>query len=283
MHKLLLTALLTTVAIPALAADLPAKAPARPAAPVADWTGFYIGGHAGYGWGRFSDIDEDDLIGIFTGHSFSEPKMKGWVAGIHGGYNWQVSQQIVLGIEGDYSFADINDEQSLSRGPANSFIRVGNAICINACVQTDNLNIKINSLASIRGRFGFLMTPNFLLYGTGGVAFAHTKVNVNSSSVTGIALTGTPIGTPFANLDASEKTNWTGFVVGGGGEWMLTRNILLRVEYLHYDFGDKTLTIDGNATRHAILDIPGTTFPVSTDVKTSLRSDVIRGGLSLKF
>ena len=35
---------------PALAADMPVKAPY--AAPVFNWTGFYIGAHAGYAWGR---------------------------------------------------------------------------------------------------------------------------------------------------------------------------------------------------------------------------------------
>jgi high affinity Mn2+ porin len=35
----------------ALAADLPVKAPVRSA--VYDWTGFYLGGHTGYGGGSF--------------------------------------------------------------------------------------------------------------------------------------------------------------------------------------------------------------------------------------
>src|ERR1700756_2565870 len=39
---------------PASAADLPVKAPI--ASPVYDWTGFYIGANAGFGWGR-NDAD----------------------------------------------------------------------------------------------------------------------------------------------------------------------------------------------------------------------------------
>src|SRR3954468_13382175 len=49
---------LVALAAPAAAADLAArpyaKAPAMIAAAVYDWTGFYIGGNAGYSWGRAS-------------------------------------------------------------------------------------------------------------------------------------------------------------------------------------------------------------------------------------
>jgi opacity protein-like surface antigen len=291
MNKLLLAILLAGVAVPAIAADLPVKAPYREPV-INNWTGFYIGGHGGFGWGKFKDVDEADLVGTFTGDSFNEPKMRGWVAGVHGGYNWQVSNVFVLGIEGDYSFAGIKENQSLSAGPKGADLTIGNILCHNACVQTDSLNTKIDSLASIRGRLGFLVTPNFLLYGTGGAAFAHTKVDVNSSSVTGIELVSVgppptiklPVGTPFANLDASNKTNWTGWVAGVGGEWMLSPNILLRVEYLHYGFGDKTLNVSGNLDRHAIGGIiPAAAFLVDRDVKTSLNADVVRGGVSFKF
>ncbi|MBX9828675.1 MAG: porin family protein, partial [Xanthobacteraceae bacterium] len=53
-HRVLIAAgLLASVALPAAAADLPARAPAYApvVAPITSWTGFYIGGNAGYGWG----------------------------------------------------------------------------------------------------------------------------------------------------------------------------------------------------------------------------------------
>ena len=46
--------LLAFAAAPALAADLPVKAPPMPPAPVWNWTGFYIGVNGGYSWGRSS-------------------------------------------------------------------------------------------------------------------------------------------------------------------------------------------------------------------------------------
>ena len=46
----------SALATPAVAADLPLKAPAPPPVQAVSWTGLYVGGHAGYAWGR-SDGD----------------------------------------------------------------------------------------------------------------------------------------------------------------------------------------------------------------------------------
>jgi outer membrane immunogenic protein len=281
----LLAVLLSCVAMPALAADLPGKAPARPAV-VADWTGFYVGGHAGYGWSKFDDIDDENLVGFFTGDSFGSPEPKGFVGGFHAGYNWQVSSMLVIGIEGDFSFSNMKKDQTLNvaGGPlvVSPFI---NGIACGNCDLQDSLRVKVDNFASIRGRLGFLVAPSFMLYGTGGAAWAETNVDVNGSAVfTNAASPASLRGTQFASLSASADKTFSGWVVGGGGEYMLTRNILLRVEYLHYDFGSKTVTVDGTVNRAGFPGFPAVvSAPVSADVKTSLTTDVIRGGVSFKF
>jgi outer membrane immunogenic protein len=78
---------------PALGADL-TKAPAYkapPLAPIFSWTGFYVGGHGGYGW---SDSQGLDLKGGFGGGQV--------------GYNYQMNN-FVWGIEGDVAWADISE------------------------------------------------------------------------------------------------------------------------------------------------------------------------------
>lgn len=66
----------------ASAADMPVKAP-RPVAappPVYNWTGFYVGGHVGYLWGR-THVEEDGVVtedGVPT---------NGVVGGALAGYN----------------------------------------------------------------------------------------------------------------------------------------------------------------------------------------------------
>jgi outer membrane immunogenic protein len=282
----LLAVLLSCVAMPALAADLPAKAPRQAPVVVSDWTGFYVGGHAGYGWSKFDDIDEGNLVGFFTGDSFTSPEPKGFVGGFHAGYNWQVSSMLVLGIEGDFSFSNMKKDQTLNVAGARDVLSpfIDGVACFHCDLQ-DNLNVKIDSLASIRARLGFLVAPSFMLYGTGGAAWAETKVDVNGSATWTQSPDLIPArrGVQFANISASGDKTFSGWVIGGGGEYMLTRNILLRVEYLHYDLGSKTVTVDGNVNRIALPGFPVVTGAVSADVKTSLTTDVIRGGVSFKF
>lgn len=75
---------------PANAADVPVKGPYYKAAPaVFDWTGFYIGAHAG--WGRESGGES------------------GFIGGGQIGYNWQFNRNWVLGIEGDITGTDISE------------------------------------------------------------------------------------------------------------------------------------------------------------------------------
>src|SRR5262245_54695621 len=84
------------LAAPALAADMPVKARPSPVAAAYDWSGFYMGIHAGYGWG-----DTSFTMPGFAGTS--EYDANGFVGGGHVGINWQPNQ-FVFGIEGALSF-----------------------------------------------------------------------------------------------------------------------------------------------------------------------------------
>lgn len=83
---------LALCAVRAQAADLPAPEipmiAQAPAAAAYDWTGFYIGGNVGYGWGT---IDPKG------GKNFD---VNGVLGGGQIGANWQFSQ-FVLGLETD--------------------------------------------------------------------------------------------------------------------------------------------------------------------------------------
>src|SRR5205809_2086555 len=97
--------------LPAMAADLPLKAPA--AKTVYDWTGFYLGGHTGYGAGSFgpgtNPLPEQ---GVFLPHSLT-----GLIGGYQAGYNRQLPNNIVLGVEADVSFTSPLDRARLIPAP----------------------------------------------------------------------------------------------------------------------------------------------------------------------
>jgi len=90
---------------PALAADLPMKAaPLAPAPAVAPtWTGLYVGGHIGAGWGT---IESDaNIAGVLT-LPVSSHNTNGMLGGLQAGYNYQMGWA-VLGIEGAWSWANV--------------------------------------------------------------------------------------------------------------------------------------------------------------------------------
>jgi outer membrane immunogenic protein len=82
--------------LPASAADAPIKGPYYKAEPVFNWTGFYVGGHVGYGWGEASVPA--------AGVTFD---IDGFLGGAQLGYNWQFNRNWVFGIETDISASDI--------------------------------------------------------------------------------------------------------------------------------------------------------------------------------
>src|SRR6202007_1865682 len=91
-------------AVPALAADLPArttytKAPAY-VAPLYNWTGFYIGGNIGGAFPR-----NNSFAGLTTGNNNNGS----FFGGLQVGYDYQFAPNWVLGVEGQYSWLANNN------------------------------------------------------------------------------------------------------------------------------------------------------------------------------
>jgi opacity protein-like surface antigen/outer membrane protease len=195
-----------------LAADLmPVKA--SPAAlPPASWTGFYIGGHIGMARGE-SRVGDPFGTSIF-GDDVATP---GFLGGATVGYNWQMGA-FVLGIEGDFSLADIN-------GTNTCFAFSGTYVSSNCAAKTD-------WFATITGRVGHVIGAGgrTLVYGKGGVAFARDRldVSVNNQFVGG--------GIPPATTHAGSATA-TGWTLGIGIEHALTPAWSVKAEYDYLDFG----------------------------------------------
>jgi outer membrane immunogenic protein len=180
------------------AADLAVKAPVYKAPPpviLSDWAGFYVGVHGGYGWGSTS----------FGPPGRLSAKPAGGLGGGQVGYNWQFGQ-VVAGVEGDFSGADIQ-----ASGPG-GILRFANG-------QTSPLSqtMKFDELATARARLGYVVFPGVLAYATGGGAWGHSNATFNSG---------------FASANAD---GW-GWTAGAGVEYKLMEHLLLRVEYLHYGF-----------------------------------------------
>jgi outer membrane immunogenic protein len=203
----------------ASAADMAVRAaPAPVYAPT--WTGFYVGVHAGAAWQSTPNWRFTDPNGALLTTNLHDSSSLGAVGGVQGGYNWQFAPAWVVGVEGDVSWASLSDHRTSN---------VLNAAGVSAA--TLQMTANTEWLASIRGKLGFTgWLNNTMLYVTGGGAWAGVEYNTQAQSLTPAVA---PI-TLNSSATISTTTVKSGWVLGGGAEWMATTNILLRAEYLYY-------------------------------------------------
>ena len=207
--------------------------------PTFNWSGFYIGANVGAASAR-SNLANGPLIGptpILSGGLSYDANGTGVIGGVQAGYNWQTSN-FVYGLEGDISLG------SLDRSASPVFV---------FGVPNSSFNSRFSSLATIRGRLG-LAFDSFLVYGTGGVAFANIKDELVNVSV------------PFTAGPTGIVTGWA---AGAGIEFALAEHWTAKVEYLHAGFAART-------TNFSVF---GVNYSLSA--KDSL--DIGRIGINYKF
>lgn len=156
---------LTAAAGTALAADMP-QAPTLvfeetiEVQQYVDWTGLYVGGQLGW---AFSNFNNQTIGGNIN------PYDSGISGGVYGGYNMQVTPNVVVGLEGDFSLTDIQ--------------RTGRN-------GTATLNSSSDWNANVRGRLGYAF-DRYMVYGAGGLAVADLELKSSglSQSTTAVGWT----------------------------------------------------------------------------------------------
>lgn len=186
-----------------------------------DWTGFYIGGQVGYGWGN-GDTDFDPLPDATTFINLQpqtlDVKPRGVLAGGQVGYNWQ-SGHFVIGGEANFAWADVKKTKTVTPIIQNNGTPFPGAGFLSASQD-------ISFVGNVRPRVGGAW-GNVLVYGTAGLAFARIDYFATSDF--------RPVGTTQYPVSFS-KTR-TGWVAGGGVEVAVSSNVSVRGEYLYSDFG----------------------------------------------
>jgi outer membrane immunogenic protein len=181
------------------AADLPVAVAPVASAPAAlfSWTGFYIGGHLGGGFDRSSWKDP------LTGANNAFASGAGFLGGAQAGANWQFNR-LVLGLEGDFSYAGLNGSGADSRG--------------------NSIGTRTDWTSTVTGRIGAAF-DRLLIYGKGGVAFARDQNGF----------------TDLAGNNASSALTRTGWTAGLGLEYGINANWSAKVEYDYLSFGPQAL------------------------------------------
>ena len=179
-------------------------APIVIAPPSFTWNGAYIGGQIGYGWGK-SNFDGDI-------YSYGDIKPDGFLGGLYAGYNFDLGNSIVLGIDGDVTYNDVSEGIDIYDGD----LAVG------------DFETKLRWSGAVRARVGYAV-DRFLPYIAGGVAFGSIK---NSGSIDNVG-------------SFSESKTLTGWTVGAGMDNAATDNLIVRLEYRYTDYGDKDFDFAG--------------------------------------
>ena len=209
--RLALAALLLT-STSAFAADL-APQPVEPAAPMPVAPVFsWTGFYAGVHAGAvFSDAKaSDSLFGARA--KFNNT---GFIGGGHVGYNEQFDNNVVIGLEGDIDYTSLS--KTTSDTVDGTF---GSA------------KFKSDWQGSVRARAGYAF-GQILPYVTGGVAFGDEKFSVNI---------------PGVGADSESKTR-AGWTAGGGVEYAVDQNWIVRGEVRYTDFGSQNVTLLGDPVK----------------------------------
>ena len=235
----------------AMAADMPMKAPPLPVEPVYNWTGFYIGGNVGGGWDDIKTLELAPGTAAFpTGTVFPTARGSGWLGGVQAGYNWQAAPNFLVGLEGEFSWADITDT-------SNSVSTVPRFLGLTSTTHT-----KLKDFALGTARLGYV-SSNWLFYGKAGVAWGETTSNGFSTLAD-----GTPDGT--YNRFASRA----GWVVGAGVEWGFASNWSARIEYDHIFFDSRTIQSNDLSTAGVLT---------NSYISSGVNVDIVRAGLNYRF
>ena len=232
-----------------------------------NWTGPYIGVHGG---GTLNN-SQVTTRGTTTGNSNdlvnnARPSnipldRNGGVIGGQLGYNMQMGRW-VAGVETDIASVDANSSNTYSSPSGFGTLPAGTRSYASA---------KMNYLGTARVRFGRLLTPRVLLYGTGGYAYGDVKYRADFAGGT-----GAPQFSGFHQYTAG------GYAVGAGLEYAQPTplNLLghqsavtLRAEWIHYDLGKKQVGVGalGNGASGGYV----------SNFKTL--GDELRGGVNFKF
>jgi high affinity Mn2+ porin len=204
-----------TLGDPASAADLPVKAPV--VRTIFDWTGLYIGAHAGFSRGSSTAVLNDPAA-TASGNVFN-----GMIGGVQAGYNYRLPSGLLFGVEADVSLP--------------SYFTSNTVVSAIATPRSD-VSEQWDYVATLRGRAGYAQ-GSWLFYATGGLAFAGERF-INAQVI--------------GNQEKVLNTR-LGWVVGGGVEYAFAPHWTARLEYLYSQFGHADVTLPSGTQYASSMDL----------------------------
>ncbi|WP_229266743.1 outer membrane protein [Leptospira sp. severe_002] len=234
-----------------------------------DWTGFYFGINAGYGWGtRSMTYTANDgatallfsVGGLFGGNSAPSAASfgsSGAIGGLQVGYNWQLNNQWLVGVEADFDW-------SAMKGSASGN---GNRFTPPFLPVSDNVDEKIKWFGTVRGRLGYLPANNLLAYVTGGLAYGkveHTASYTNNGALFALGPSlSDPFNTALCSANAtcfagSSSSVVSGWTAGAGFEYAFWGKFSLKAEYLYVSLQGVPVRVTAARSVNGSPEVPAT-------------------------
>ncbi len=215
-----------------------------------DWSGFYMGLHGGWGWADAeAEYGKDYLnekCGPYEEHEVLSKgnfgqlgcavdlKPDGGFVGAQAGFNHVFDNGLLLGVEGDYALASLNDSGEAGTGIFNTHV-----------------DLEIDQLASVRGRLGMAM-GQWLPFVTAGWGWAHADRSTFNSN-------------PF--IGSSSDSNWhDGWTLGAGAEYAINDTWSLKAEYRYYALGEETYGVNAIGGEGTDVDLDLHTVQVGVNI-----------------
>ncbi len=192
--------------------------------------------------------------------------MNGAIGGAQTGFNWSMGLWLV-GIEADLG---------LSRQRGEPLFACPQPICNpnGPVFARFDESTKLEWFGTLRARFGATITPDALIYVTGGAAIAEFAPE---GSIWSFDPNPFPVNANFNNHLL--KPGW---VLGGGIEGRLAGNWTGRIEYLYLDFGNVTafgLNMNNQWLGLDSFAVPG----LAATYNAHVTDKILRAGLNYKF
>jgi outer membrane immunogenic protein len=201
--------------------------------PTYSWSGFYLGGHAGYAWGDVDFLDLGLTADAFAFHS------SGVLAGGHIGFQQQWGRW-VGGVELSLSRGRLQDD-ILSTAVLTSVLLTGDIV---SREDKDDLQTRIDGLFLATARLGYA-SDRWLGYVKGGYAAADIKAGFHLSALATVvgAVTLDPGQVVFAgDSTGGSRERHHGWTIGAGLEYLLAPNVIFGVEYGYVNLRAQTHT-----------------------------------------
>ncbi|WP_273721291.1 MULTISPECIES: outer membrane protein [unclassified Bartonella] len=245
-----------TVTLPEIKSNIiKSNVPAVIVAPAYSWTGLYVGGQfGGFSSKSVLNYSEDATTGKWSWIDKKlSPKPSEFMGGGYLGSNIDLGNNFVLGVDTDFMWSGKKDTRTGEErkildddelDSINEVFEEANIRIVKPAAQDETIpnigdlvvssvTLKEKWAGATRVRIGFA-SDRVMPYVSGGIAYAQMQyiLSLLSKSQEDAFV--------FASGNVLDETKtMIGYTVGGGLDFALTNNIILRTEYRYSDFGKK--------------------------------------------